>query len=186
MQMQPTSPMPSHPAMHPRQLDFTNPQPYSAMSTPQSSRTPMTLTPTCSDTSPHSSENSSLTPSLSSLALGRGHGHPHKEILPPTYDDYPHGASKAEIQRYFKCKGNEMWRFQKLMSGDGSEFRRNEKEHSLKYYYDKKVSKTGSGGFDDIDQLPADDQLDDQEYKKSLSRQRYTFCVTFLYFRYFI
>ena len=66
----------------------------------------------------------SLTPSLSSLALGRGHGHPHKEILPPTYDDYPHGASKAEIQRYFKCKGNEMWRFQKLMSGDGSEFRR--------------------------------------------------------------
>ena len=83
MQMQPTSPMPSHPAMHPCQLDFMNPQPYSAMSTPQSSRTPMTLTPTCSDTSPHSSESSSLTPSLSSLALGRGCGHPCKEILPP-------------------------------------------------------------------------------------------------------
>ena len=83
MQMQPTSPMPPHPLMQPQHLDFMNPQPYSAMSTPQSSRTPMTLTPTCSDTSPHGSESSSLTPSLNSLALGRGCGHPHKEILPP-------------------------------------------------------------------------------------------------------
>ena len=81
--MQPTSPVPSHPAMQPHQVDFTNPQPYSAMSTPQSSRTPMTLTPTCSDTSPHSSESSSLTPSLSSLAVGRRCGCPHKEVLPP-------------------------------------------------------------------------------------------------------
>ena len=120
--MQATSPMSSHPSMHPRQLDFTNPQPYLPMSTPQSTGTPMALTPTCSYTSPHSSESSSLTPSLSSLALGRGHGHPCKQILPPSYDDYPHRASKAELQRYFKCKKTEMWRFQKLMSGEGSEY----------------------------------------------------------------
>ena len=120
--MQATSPMSSRPTMHPCQLDFMNPQPYSPMSTPQSTRTPMVLTATCSDTSPHSSETSSLTPSLSSLALGRGCGHPCKEILPPSYDDYPHRASEAEIQRYFKCKKTEMWRFQKLMSVDGSEY----------------------------------------------------------------
>ena len=184
--MQPTSPMPPHPLMQPCHLDFTNPQPYSAMSTPQSSRTPMTLTPTCSDTSPHGSESSSLTPSLNSLALGRGRGHPRKEILPPTYDDYPHGASEAEIQKYFKCKRTEMWRFQKLMSGEGSEYRRHEKERSLKYYYDKKLSKTGGEGFDDFDPLPDNDKQDEQEYKKSLSRQRYNFSVTFLYFTYFI
>ena len=186
--MQTTGPMSSHPAMHPHLLDFTNPQPYLPMSTSQSSRTPMALTPTYSDTSPHSSESSSLAPSLSSLALGRECGCPHK-VFPPMYDDYPHGASQEEIQEYFKCKKKtKMWRFQKLMSGEGSEYRRNEKECSLKCYYDKKASKTGGEGFDDINELPDDDmQMDDQEYKRSLSRQRYNnLCVTFLYFTYFI
>ena len=79
-----------------------------------------------------------------------------------------------------------MWRFQKLMSGEGSEYQRSEQEHSLKYYYDKKAEKAGKG-FDDIDELPDDDTLDDKEYKKFLSRQRYfNLCVTFFYFTYFM
>ena len=61
------------------------------------------------------------------------------------------------------------------------------KEHSLKYYYDKKARKTGGEGFSDIDQLPDNDPLDDKEYKKSLNRQRYiNLCVTLVYFTYFI
>ena len=122
--MQATSPMSSHPSMHPHQLDFTNPQPYSPMSTPQSTGTPMALTPTCSDASPHSSESSSLTPSLSSLALRRGCGHPHKQILPPppvmmiTLTE----LAKLNFRDILNVKKTEMWRFQKLMSGEGSEY----------------------------------------------------------------
>ena len=67
-----------------------------------------------------------------------------------------------------------MWRFQKLMSDEGSEYRKSEKERSLWYYYDKK-QKSSSEGFEDIDNLPFEDEnemLDDDEYRKSLSRQR--------------
>ena len=159
--------MPSHPAMQFCQLDFTNPQPYSAMSTPQSSSTPMTLTPTCVVIQAHIVVKVLLsTPSLSSFGFGKKAWLSCKEVFPPTYNDYPHGASKDEIQRYFKCKITEIWRFQKLISGKGSEFRRNEQEHSLKYYYENKLSKTGSEGLDDIDQLPDDDDLDHKDVQE--------------------
>ena len=140
--MQNPTPMSSHITMHPCQLDFTNPQAYSPFSTLQSNRipsmTPMNLTPTFSDTntSPQS-ESSSLTPSLGSLKLGWGCGHPCKQVAPPSYDDFPHGASEEEKQRWYKCKRTEMWRFQKLMSEEGSKYRKSEKERSLWYYYEK-------------------------------------------------
>ena len=110
--MQNPTPMSSHPVIQPHQLDFTNPQSYSNMSIPQSSRTPqsrtpMTLTPTYSDTSPQTNKSSSFTPSLRSLKLGRGHGCSHKEVVSPTYDDFPHGGSDVDKDKWFKHKKTE-------------------------------------------------------------------------------
>ena len=155
--MQNPTPMSSHSIMHPCQLDFTNPQACSPFSTLQSSRTlsmtPMNLTPTFSDTNTsHQSESSSLTLSLGSIKLGQEHDHPHKQVAPPSYDDILHGASEEEKQRWYKCKRTEMWRFPKLMSQEGSKYRKSEKERSLQYYYDKKL-KSGSEGFEDIDNI---------------------------------
>ena len=61
-----------------------------------------------------------------------------------------------------------------VMSDEGSEYRKSENERSSQYYYDNK-QKSSSEGFKDIDNLPFEDDtemLDDDEYRKSLSRQR--------------
>ena len=177
--MQNPTPMSSPPVMQPRPLDFTNSQSYSNMLTPQSSRstqsrTPITLTPTFSDNSPQTSENSSFTPSLSGLKLGKGHGHTHVNKLWPPHMMISLMEEVMSIKRNgLNDKTTEMWRFQKLMSGKSAEYRKNEKERALRYYYEKKASRTGGEGFEGIDQLPDDDfERHDDEYRKSLSRQR--------------
>ena len=52
---------------------------------------------------------SSLTPSFDQLSLGRGKGCPRKALQPPSYDDYPVNAPKAEQEWWVRQKATEQW-----------------------------------------------------------------------------
>ena len=87
----PSTPVPSIPgtptglALLPQQLQFGTPS-----SIPSESMT--------------FSNSSQLTPQLKGIKLGSGCGHPRKTPQPPTYDDFPIGASQSDIDKYLKAK----------------------------------------------------------------------------------
>ena len=84
------------------------------------------------------SSQSSLTPSFDRLALGRGQGHPHKKLQPPTCDDYSMEGTKKEQDMWVHCKSAEQWRYNKLMSEGADAYRQSENLCSSKFYYEKK------------------------------------------------
>ena len=76
---------------------------------------------------------SSVTPDMSKLILGRGHGRPHKQLVKPTFDDFPIEGSEQEQKRYIKKKCTEMWRYNKLMGSDALDYQQSELEHVKGY-----------------------------------------------------
>ena len=51
---------------------------------------------------------SSMTPDMSKLTLGRGCGRPCKQLVKPTFDDFPIEGSEQEQKRYIKKKCTKM------------------------------------------------------------------------------
>ena len=131
----------------------------SAAITPE---TPSTVDMSDVDTLSVSSEQtsaSSVTPDMSKLTLGRGHGRPRKQLVKPTFDDFPIDGSEQEQKRYIKKKHTEMWRYNKLTGSDALDYWQSELER-VKGYQKKKKGE-GSGL-----------EESGSEHKKKLSRQR--------------
>ena len=63
-----------------------------------------------------------VTPQQSHKTRGR----PHKDLIPPTKDDMPVNASKAEMLRWKKKYNTAVWRYSKLTSGDADAYRESE------------------------------------------------------------
>ena len=75
--------------------------------------------------SPGSSQ-SSLTPGMESMSLGRGRGRPRKQLVEPSYDGYPVDGSEEEKKRWLKMKATEQWRYNILTSNQAAEYRERE------------------------------------------------------------
>ena len=116
-------------------------------------------TPNSGSISPASSHSSQITPK----GRGRGCGRPRKVAEPPTYEDFPVGASNEEIQKYLKAKKTQRWRYEKLSGPEASEHRQKENERVSQFYYKKKAA-IGKDG--------TDDKQDDDERAKELGRIR--------------
>ena len=104
-----------------------------------------------------SSYSSQLTPQLEGIKLGRGRGHPHKTLQPPTYDDFPFGASQSDIDKYLKAKKTQRWWYEKLTSSSASEHWQKECERVSKFYHEKKKLQKEKG-----------DDSDDSNWAKEL------------------
>ena len=146
-------------------------QPKSLFTTPQSSTggsvtgTPQTpgsnLEISDIDSLSVSSDHSSVTPDMSKLCLGRGRGRPRKQLVKPTFEDFPLDASEEDQKKYIKKKRTEMWRYNKLCSSDASQYRQSELERVRDY---QKKKNKGSGG--------SASKNSGSEHKKQLSRAR--------------
>ena len=103
----------------------------------------------------------SLTPDFSSLNIGKKRGRPRKQLSVPNMDDYPADGSKHEQSKYIHKKTTEMWRYKKLTSDEGAEYRKKELERVKSYQQKKKLEKENN-----------DDSQSDAERQKMLSRER--------------
>ena len=63
----------------------------------------------------------------------RKRGKARKVPQPPSYDDHPVNASAEEMIKWQKRKNSEKWRYEKLTSGEASEYREKEKERVSRY-----------------------------------------------------
>ena len=88
-------------------------------------------------------------PQLEGIKLGRGHGHPCKTLQPPTYDDFPIGASQSDIDKYLKAKKTQRWQYKKLTSSSALEHQQKERERVSKFYHEKKLQKEHGDDSDD-------------------------------------
>ena len=108
-----------------------------------------------------SSDHSSVTPDMSQLSLGHGRGRPRKELVKPTFDDFPIEGTEEEQKRYVKKKRMEIWRYKELSGSSASEYRQSELERVRDYQEKKKKGSEGS----------ASDESG-SEHKRKLSRAR--------------
>ncbi|MCG8623860.1 MAG: hypothetical protein MJE68_17945 [Proteobacteria bacterium] len=154
--------------LQPKVLNFSTPV-SATRRRGQLTSTPQMLPPTpstpaserFSDVESLSSENTSVTPDMSNLSLGKKRGRPRKELVQPSMDDFPYGASEAEQKKYIRKKNTEFWRYQKLSGKDSASYRQSELER-VKMYHKKKK-----------EQLDADKSEEtDSDHQKKLGRER--------------
>ena len=119
--------------LQPKGLDFNTPQSrkrsHSAMvNTPSTGTfvTPQHDRPSDVDSLSSENTNSSVTPDMLKLNLGKRRGRPRKELVEPTMDDFPFGPSKEEQHRYIRKKNTEKWHYNKLVGSDAASYRQAE------------------------------------------------------------
>ena len=90
--------------MQPWQLDYN--EPPGILETPKSSRVSLPTTPATplSDVPSPTSFHSSLSPSMQTISLRRGHDRPHKQLIEPSYKGCPADGTKEEKARWLKIK----------------------------------------------------------------------------------
>ena len=143
---------------------FTEPRIPGMPGTPLSFQSSFVGSPGSLDYSPASSSaSSSLTPQLSGVKIGGRRGRPRKQPEPPSYDDFPADGTPEEQQAWVKKKTSEHWRFKKSTGPDAADYRQQESQRALNYYYRKKAEKELG-----VEQLPEDSL----EKQKELSRAR--------------
>ena len=106
----------------------------------------------------------SCTPDMSKLSIGHGRGRPSKQLVKPNYDDFPIEGTEEEQKKYIKRKRTEVWRYNKLMSSDSSEYRQSELNR-VKEYQQKKKKETEASSSDES-------RDSSTEYKRKLSQER--------------
>ena len=78
-------------------------------------------------------------------------GRPHKEIQPPSYDDFPVRGSLEEQKHWMKLKNTQYWCYTKLTCPEGEEYQKRESAHVSKAYNKKKCLEVEA-------ELPEDDR----------------------------
>ena len=166
---QPTPPPQFQPHLQPKGLDFNTPQSGkghgvgSIIVTPSTPATPQQSSDRMSDVDSLSSENTntSVTPDMQKLNLGKRRGRPRKELVEPNMDDFPYGASEEEQRKYIRKKNTERWRYNKLKGTDAATYRQSELDRVNSYNKKKKNRKGDDSG-----------QETDSDRQKKLSRDR--------------
>ena len=113
--------------------------------TPKSSWSSLPSSPATPDFNPSpTSLQSSLTPSLQSLSLGRGRGRPRKQLMEPTLEGFPVYGTEVKKQWWFHQKCTEQWRYNILVSNKAAEYWAKENARCKAAYYARKEKKAAS------------------------------------------
>ena len=168
-QSQPTPPTQFQSHLQPKGLDFNTPQSVkgahvgSVFGTPSMPATPHQGSDHMSDVDSLSSENTntSVTPDMQKLNLGKRRGRPRKELVEPNMDDFPFGATEEEQRKYIRKKNTERWRYNKLMGSEAASYRQSELNRVNTYNKKKKTVKESDSSHDT-----------DSDRQKKLSRER--------------
>ena len=136
--------------------------------TPQTPETSQSSSDRISDVQSLSSNDTTCTPQMDKLSLGKGRGRPRKEVKPPTMDDFPYDGTEEERTCYIKAKTSEMWRFKKKI-GDPTAYRKSELNRVNKYNKKKKAEKAAKTASTSSE---SESQGDETDRKKKLSRER--------------
>ena len=170
------TPTPEPSGLQPKGLQFSTPTSTGRRTckakniTPQTPQTPETpqSSDRMSDVESLSSNDTTCTPQMDKLSLGKGRGRPRKEVKPPTMDDFPYDGTEEERTRYIKAKTSEMWRFKKKI-GDQAAYRKSELNRVNAYNKKKKAEKAAKAA-----SVPSESESQEEETdrKKKLSRER--------------
>ena len=106
------TPTPTPPLPHRGKIPQT-PQTPAMPKTPATPSTPRTPASRMSDVESIES-NTTATPDMEKMTLGRGRGRPRKIQQPPNMEDFPVDGTDQEKTKYIKKKTSEMYRFKKL------------------------------------------------------------------------
>ena len=152
--------------MQPKGLDFNTPQSVKGarvFGTPSTPATPHQGSDRMSDVDSLSSENTntSVTPDMQKLNLGKRRGRPRKELVEPNMDDFPFGATEEEQRKYIRKKNTERWRYNKLMGSEAASYQQSELNRVNSYNKKKKTAKESDSSHDT-----------DSDRQKKLSRER--------------
>ena len=104
-----------------------------------------------------------LTPNIKGLSVGKKRGRPRKELLPPSYDDCPENATPAQIKKWKAAKKSAEWRYKKKMGAEGAQYRMQENKRSTSYYYRKKDNGSGDENFDEEDEASIEELIEEKE-----------------------
>ena len=104
----------------------------SSFETPHTSKCRQYAAPT-SPASTVDSLDSLIDPEWDRTPVIHKRGRPQKVPQPPSYDDCPVNASAEEMKKWQKHKNSEKWQYEKLTSGEASEYRETEKERVSRY-----------------------------------------------------
>ena len=116
--------------------------------------------------------NTSATPDMAGMSLGRGRGRPRKIQQPPNMEDFPVDGTDEEKTKYIKKKTSEMYRYKKLTGPDGGQAYRICENARVKDYHKRKKEE------DSQDETCSTD--DSQSKKKQQSRLRYVTYVNYI------
>ena len=102
-------------------------------------------------------------------------GHPRKELLPPSHDDFPASGTVEEQKHWMKKKNVQYWWYQKLTGPDGEEYHKQQSSRVTRVYNRKKLEEHfGSGDDVIINDEEADDLAEDKAEKiKEQNRVRF-------------
>ena len=154
--------------------------------TPKSSRSSLPSSPATPDFNPSpTSLQSSLTPSVQSLSLGRGRGRPRKQLTEPTLEGFPINGTEDDKQRWFHQKCSEQWRYNILVSDKAAEYRAKENARCKAAYYARKEKKAASAAAGAPPKTSEECVAEDTTDKaKEQSRLRYVTYVKKRYVKY--
>ena len=117
-----------------------------------------------------SAGETSLTPWMEKLTMGRGRGRPRKELkYTVDYSDFPKDGTESEQERYCSKKRTELWRLKTLTGPDSAEHRQKERIRVNKYHQKKREEKkVAAAGVPEVE----DDDDEVEEKSKGQSRVR--------------
>ena len=130
-------------------------------------------TPVTPDVNSPTSSQSSLTPSIQSMSLGRGRGRPNKWLDEPSYG-YPVDGTEEEKTRWLKQKATKQWRYNILTSKQAEEYHQHEKEWVHNYNARKHQQRQPTAAAGAPAATPSVKEKDDKtEKSKAQSRLQY-------------
>lgn len=106
--------------------------------------------------SPATTPTSSVVESPEPTTTRTKRGRPRKELVPPSYDDFPVSGTAEQQKHWMKMKSVQYWRYQKLSGPGGEDYRKQESTRVGRLYNRKKLVEEFNSGdeeekLDDVD-----------------------------------
>ena len=120
------------------------------------------------DVNSPASSQSSLTPSMQSMSLGRGRGRPRKQLEELSYDGYPVNWTEEEKKKMVKQKATEQWRYNIPTSNQAEKYHQHEREWVHDYNARKYQQKQPTAAAGAPAATPSVEEKDDKTEKSKL------------------
>ena len=123
--------------------------------------------------SPASTPTSSVVESQEPTITCTKRGHPRKDLVPPSYDDFPASGTAEQQKNWMKKKSVQYWRYQKLSRPGGEDYRKQESTRVGRLYNREKLVEEFHSG-DEEEKLDDVDVAEDKAEKvKEQNRVRF-------------